>query len=503
MVHRWTLLALGLASLPAAAGTLTVTSTTPARNATNIAGNTTISVTFDRALQTGSVTASSFRVNGRMSGPIPGTRTFSNANQTVTWTGSRPFKAGDLVTVNLANTLTAADASPLRQGGFAFQFTVETGSAQRIFDPVNTYSVRTTPGSGTRLYGASAVDLDMDGWVDLATVNEDSGDVRVLMNSADTTGYDPFLQPPPMIGLGGSPNEAGDFNNDGKPDVATANYAVSTVSILLGDGDGTFAPEQSRSVGSTPHGLAALDVDGDADLDLVTANEGANNLSLLLNNGSGSFGAATNFEGGGSGEYPVAAADMNNDGIFDLVVGTRNDQQVHVLLGNGNGTFTHHSNRAGGGLPWMIQLGDVNGDGNVDVSMANGQSNNGSILLGNGDGTLQAAQTYLNTGHMVATDLGDLDGDGDLDWVLSSFGAGEWYVLVNNGAGAFTLMDTIPATNNASCAFLLDFDDDGDLDVSLFDEIADEIKLLRNRSSLLFGDGFETGNTSAWTLTQP
>ncbi len=498
------LLGLVLAS-PALAGTLTVTSTTPARNANNVSTSTTIALTFNLPLQTSSITASSFRVWGKWSGPRSGAFAFTNGNQTLTFTPSRPFSAGEIVYYLLATTVTAADTSPLRSGGYAFQFTTVVAPSELDLVEIDTVSVRTTPGEGTRLYGGSGADFDNDGWLDYVGANEDSGDLRVLMNRDDGSGlYHPFLQPPTDIDLGPSPNEVADYDNDGFQDVATANYSPSTVSVVLGHGDGTFGPQQSIPVGTTPHGLATLDVDGDGDLDLITANESANNMSRMLNNGSGVFGAASSFEGGGNGEYPVTAGDMNNDGLMDLVLGTRNDSQIHILTGNGNGTFTHASNRSAGGLTWMVAVGDVNGDGNLDVASANSQSNNGSILLGNGDGTLDAAVTVSTSGHMVATDLGDLDGDGDLDWVLSSFGGGRWHVYTNNGSGTFTEVEEIFATSNASCATLYDFDNDGDLDMALADEIADEVKLIQNSGGpSIFADGFETGDTAAWSQTVP
>ncbi len=494
---------LALAASAPASGQLAVVATVPARHSGTALPGATISITFDRPLAVGSVSAGSVRAFGRSSGPVAAAFSFSNANATLTLTPSRPFKNGEVVTVNLANSLAAADGSQLRSAGYAFQFLTVAGAAQGVFDEIDTMSVRTTA-AGTRLYGGAAIDLDLDGWTDLATANEDSGDLRILMNRADGSGLYDLLTPPTPIDLGPSPNEAADYDNDGLPDLATANYLPSTVSIVLGNGDGSFAAQQSVSVGATPHGLAALDFDGDGDWDLVTANEGASNLSRLANDGNGVFTALTSFEGGGSGEYPVATGDMNNDGILDLVVGTRNDQQVHVLTGNGDGTFSHVSNRSAGGLTWMIVLGDLNGDGNLDVTSANGQSANGSVLLGNGDATLQPAVVYTFSGHMVATDLGDLDGDGDLDWVTSSFGGGRWHVLRNDGTGSFTQVDQIFASSNASCAVLYDFDNDGDLDMALFDEIADEVKLLRNRGGTsIFADGFETGDTMRWSLTVP
>jgi hypothetical protein len=467
-------------------GDMQVLSTSPLRHRNFVPWTTTVSVTFDRPVQPATVTESTFRVHGRWSGRADGVLEFSNGNRTVTLTPDHSFSGGETVYVNLGHAIVAADGSPLRSAGYAFSFTVAPGlPAARPRGPVSftnigTLIVRSTPNVATRAYGGLGADFDRDGWLDLAVVNELSGDLRVFMNRADGTGlYDPFLQPPTPIGDVASPNEPGDFNNDGFPDAATGNVADSTVSIVLGNGDGTFDPQQVVPVGGSPHGLAVLDADGDGDPDIATANTSGNNVSLILNNGSGVFGPATHFESGGNGEYSLGAGDMNNDGIADLVVGTQSDQMMHVLRGNGNGTFTHVSSRSAGGATWQLALGDVDNDGDLDVATGNGGSGNGAILKGNGDGTLGPAAVVSASGSIVASDLGDLDGDGDLDWVLSSFGASRWFIYRNSG-GTMTFEQQVLAPNAASCSVFLDFDNDHDLDLALVDEVADVVLLLRN-----------------------
>ncbi len=485
--------ALVLAMLPGPASALAVSSITPTPNALNVARSTSITLQFDAPLAPGSITTSSFRVWGQMRGLMSGSTVFSNGNQTLTFTPAQAFFPGEMVSVQLAKTIASTNATTLRQAGYAYQFLTVAGVAANplVLNKIDTVSVRTSASTVT-LYGGAFADMNEDGWVDYMAMNEQSADVRVLLNRADGSGrLGPVLMPPSAVGVFASPSEVADFDNDGQMDLATSNADPSTVSILLGNGNGTFDPQQAVSVGATPHGLAALDVDGDADIDLVVATEGGNTMSMMLNNGSGVFGAATNFDSGGNGEYALAAGDMNGDAIMDLVVGTRNDSQIRVLTGNGNATFTQTSNRPAGGLTWKLVLGDVNGDGDMDVANINSTSNNGSILLGNGDGTLQAATTHPFGGHMVASDLGDLDGDGDLDWVTSSYGAGRWYILTNNGSGSFTQVRELMADNNASCASLYDFDNDGDLDLALADEIADVIQLWQNGVQSTFANGFE------------
>jgi hypothetical protein len=468
---------------PAGAAELNVVNVSPARNSIAPATSS-IRVTFDRAVKRSSVTAARLRVFGRATGTAGGTVTYTNGDTTLTFTPSTAFSAGEIVSVNLAHTLEATDGSLMRSAGHAFQFVVEAEPSLRSFTLVTAMSNRTVPSTNTRIYGAAATDLNEDGYLDLATVNEDSADIRVFLNTADGSGtfLQPFLAPVP-IGVEASPNEMADFDNDGFTDLVVSATSTEDVWILRGNGDGTFATPQSIATGSQPHGVVALDVDGDADWDVVGANVGSNNLALMLNDGNGLLGSPTFFEGGVDGEYGLTTADMNADGIVDLIVAGRNGQHVNVMLGNGDGTFTAAGPaQSSGGLAWVVVAGDIDGDGNVDAAVANSVSGNVAILRGNGDGTLDAPEIIAVGAHVPSVDLGDLDGDGDLDLVLSSFGGGFWRMFVNDGTGAFAFDQEFSAPSNPSCSILYDADNDGDLDMALTDEIADVILLMENES---------------------
>lgn len=461
-------------------GALTVVSFEPARHELNVPVAAPITIHFDQPVMVGSVNVGSFRVFGRWSGAVRGPFSFSNGNQSVTLTPNRPFTAGEIVTVTLSHDLMASDGSPLRAAGYSYQFFTRSRPAPVTFTELDTFT-NITEGQ-TRIYGAAAADLNEDGWMDLTTVNEVSHDLRVFMNMADGTGlFGDVLEPPLPIGVEASPNDTGDFNNDGHADLAVGASSTHNAWFALGAGDGTYmASPQSVAVGNGPHGVAVLDADGDGDPDVATSNTGGGNISLMLNNGSGVFAAAINFDSGGSGEYGLASGDMDNDGIMDLIVGARGDEDVIVMRGNGNGTFTGIETTFAGGSVWMIACGDVNGDGNLDVTCANSGSNNGTILLGDGTGGATLSFTQPTASHVVATDLGDFDGDGDLDWVLSSFGGGEWRLFANNGSGVFSFNQDFEAPSNPSCAIIVDIDNDRDLDLVQSDEIADVIVLQQN-----------------------
>jgi FG-GAP-like repeat len=403
----------------------------------------------------------------------------SNANQTATLTPSRALAVGEVVAVNLSHDIKGADASTLRAAGYATQFSTAVAPGAGSFTEIDTFSNRTGP--QTRIYGAAATDLNGDGWVDLATVNEVSADVRVFLNTADGSGLFGSMLPPEPIGVESSPNEPADFNNDGIADLCTSAADDANVTILLGAGDGTFSSSQTIALGGEPHGIAVLDVDGDGDPDIVDANVGSNNLALLINNGAGVFGSPTYFDGGVDGEYGLASADMNGDSITDLVVGGRNGEEINTMLGNGNGTFSAAGiAEPSGGATWVVVLGDVDGDGALDVAAANDGTANVGILTGKGDGTFNPVVTLATGNHTPSVDLGDLDGDGDLDIIASSFGGGYWRRFENDGSGNFSFVEDFPTPANPSCSILLDFDNDGDLDMALTDEIADVVVLMRN-----------------------
>jgi hypothetical protein len=159
------------------------------------------------------------------------------------------------------------------------------------------------------------------------------------------------------------------------------------VSVLLGNGDGTFAAARSFAAGSRPSSVAVADVNGDGLLDLAVANNifGSGTVSVLLGNGDGTFAAARSFAAG-SRPYSVAVGDVNGDGLLDLAVANYvSSGTVSVLLGNGDGTFrTTHISYVAGGSPSSVAVGDFNGDGWLDAVTANYGSNDVSILLNDG-----------------------------------------------------------------------------------------------------------------------
>ena len=292
---------------------------------------------------------------------------------------------------------------------------------------------------------------------------------------------------------GGSAQQAvtGDFNGDGKLDVAVVNY--SQVEVLLGKGDGTFAPAVLYNAGKEPQAIAAADVNRDGRLDLLVTNFGDNNVSVLIGNGYGTFGPPTNFA---TGTWPsaIAVADFNGDGKLDLAI-TSYENTV-ILLGNGDGTFQTQMPLVGQAL--AICVGDFNGDGFPDIAIAL-YINDVKVFLGNGDGTFQQGTTYSEVPNdLYSISTADLNGDGVLDLVLGTFGG--LSVQLGNGDGTFASPINNDPSVYASRATLVDLNGDGKLDVALASN--DTILTLLGNGDGTFGPAstFE-GGIGSWNIT--
>jgi len=284
------------------------------------------------------------------------------------------------------------------------------------------------------------------------------------------------LSAPSAFGAGTNPDSAavGDFNGDGKMDLAVANEGSDNVSILLGNGDGTFQAAVNYGAGTDPDSVAVGDFRGDGKLDLVVANYYSNNVSVLLGNGDGTFQAAVNY--GVSAPTSVAVGDFNGDGKLDLAVANV-FSEVSVLLGNGDGTFQAAVNYGAGAEPAWVAVGDFNGDGKLDLAVANVDSNNVSILLGNGDGTFKAAVNYGVGTEPVSVAVGDFNGDGKLDLAVANYGSNV-SVLLGNGDSTFQAAVNYGAGAEPACVAVGDFNGDGKLDLAVANVATGNVSVL-------------------------
>ncbi len=294
------------------------------------------------------------------------------------------------------------------------------------------------------------------------------------------------LNPAVNYNVGASPLDvvAGDFNGDGKTDLATIN--ASHLSLVLGNGDGTFQAPQHTSAGSGMRNVAAGHFNGDSLLDLaITSNT---SVTLLLGNGVDGSGnvtfqvARTFSTGTNTSPGAIAVGDLNGDGKLDVAAGQSGGTNVTVLLGSGDGNLKAPGHFAvGGSDPTSIAVGDLNGDGKLDLATSNRWSSNVSVLINNGNdaggnATFQPARNTALNGPGEGVAVGDFNADGKLDLVAtSSFTYWGYYysrvngyvnVLLGNGDGSFAPVRTTWANNTQLGEIATaDFNADGKLDV--------------------------------------
>jgi len=285
------------------------------------------------------------------------------------------------------------------------------------------------------------------------------------------------------VGVGVSPYyvAVADFNGDGKPDLAVVNNcgtdltcaSPGTVSILLGNGDGTFTTKSTPSVDLRPVSAAAGDFNGDGKLDLAVVNncptcEGGS-VSILIGNGDGTFTTGTPVSTGSTPGQAIAA-DFNGDGKLDLAVTSHGNDTVNVFLGNGDATFTFGSALQLSAAPTSLVSGDFNGDGILDLAVALDAPNGGvTILLGNGDGTFTLASSQPFTGLVAPQSVtaGDFNGDGILDLALTDAGSGRLLILQGNGDGTFRNEGGLVTSQYSRFASAADFNGDEKLDLAV------------------------------------
>jgi hypothetical protein len=312
---------------------------------------------------------------------------------------------------------------------------------------------------------------------------------RATLPEAALGGYQPFGLI--TTGAKSGPNDlvAGDFNGDGIPDLAAPDSATGVVAVFLGKGDGTFQPAKftSTGTGSMPLALTVGDFNGDGKLDLAVAlgNQGA--VAILVGNGDGTFEQPRFVAMAGSALYhPVAltVGDFNHDGRLDIAT-VNNTFGASVLLGNGDGTFQPYKLLGSSQGPTWIASGDFNNDGDLDLAVTT-SSNTVDISLGNGDGTFQA-YTSVATGsgtNPQAVAVSDLDDDGNLDLVVACYGANAVGVLLGNGDGTFLPIELYAAGAEPIAVTIGDLNLDGIPDLVVTNLGSDSLSLFQGN-----GDG--------------
>ncbi|MGE3465592.1 MAG: FG-GAP-like repeat-containing protein [Pyrinomonadaceae bacterium] len=365
-------------------------------------------------------------------------------------------------------TVTAHGPGGTASANFDLTVTDPPPCTELEFSPAVTYATDRFPNN------VVIGDFNGDGVQDLVTINAQFGTASILLGNGDGTfaaavnysvASDPF-----SIAVG-------DLNGDGVQDLAVAREQ-SAVLILIGIGDGTFAPYVSYSAPSRPVSVAIADLDGDGDNDLATANVNSDDVSFLPGNGDGTFGAAVKFP---AGDAPgsIVIGDFNGDGDHDLATTNLTSQDISILLGNGNGTFAPATNLPVGAILDELVLGDLNADGVQDLAAVDSDGDTAAVMIGNGDGTFAAPVNYGVGESPESVSIGDLNGDGFQDLVTANFDTDDVSILLGSGDGTFATAVHFVAGDRLRDVAIGDFDGDGDQDLVTANWGAHNVSILR------------------------
>lgn len=243
--------------------------------------------------------------------------------------------------------------------------------------------------TGFQASSVMSSDFNEDGKPDLAVSNWSSANVSVLIGNG-AGGFGPHATYP--TGSNPSHVDAADFNGDGDLDLAVVNISSRTVSVLSGNGLGGFEPKTDLTVEpqTGPRGVTAVDLNNDGNPDIATANEGTNTVSVFLADGSGGFAPRADFPAG-SGSRSVVAADFDHDGNPDLATANFWEGTVAVLLGDGAGAVAPPLAFAPSGNAHWVVTDDFNGDGAADVALTR------PVCNGTGSCPFNKLSVLLNT----------------------------------------------------------------------------------------------------------
>jgi hypothetical protein len=343
---------------------------------------------------------------------------------------------------------------------------------------------RTGTGKYSTTYWVTAGDFNNDGKVDLIT-SESEGTLSLLLGNGDGTFQKPIVTSFEQGRQANASLVVGDFNKDGNLDLALAwfpNLTTSTVLVFLGSGDGTFQTAQSYGLTGLAEILTSGDFNNDGNIDLAVPDASTGIVSFLLGNGDGTFTLATQTALTSVGVSYIASGDFNNDGILDLVTNSNNPvgNSVTVLLGLGNVTFSPGvSYRTGSGPSW-IAVADLNGDGVADLEVADSGGNDLALLTGKGDGTFMPAVNYTAGYDPFGVAIADFNRDGSLDVMVINSSSAATLLLGNKGSLSGARAYGVGTTPYGIAA--ADFDGDGKIDLVTANNQAKDV-------SILLGDG--------------
>lgn len=360
----------------------------------------------------------------------------------------------------------------------------------------------TTLATGNAPDFVTTADLNADNFQDLIVSNFTDNTLSVFLGNGDGTFQNP-ITPPPTTGAGPISIATGTFNSKNNTNVclAVADQTDNTLSILLGNGDGTFTAASGSPIktGKHPTSVVTATLSTGGQLDLLVANQQDNTVSIFMGNGDGTFAPPT-LLATGNAPTGLVVADFNNDGKLDLAVTNQTDNTVSVYLGNGDGTFNKPLSFPTGQAPVYVAAADFNGDNILDLAVANNgagtstlSGNSVSILLGVGNGTFGATTNFPAGNGPTSIAIADFAVNGFQDLAVTAQTDNAVALLLGLGDGTFSPpIETPVGTNPVSLATAV-FTASGQPDLAVANNGSNTVSVIINSSAFGSASAASTG----------
>ena len=359
-------------------------------------------------------------------------------------------------------------------------------------------------GSIPQPYSVAAADFTHDNRSDVVVANSGTNDLGVLVGSDNGTFEKEMVY---KIGPNSHPEYVitCDIDQDQQLDIVSVSSKLNSITVMMGQSNGTFANERTYFIGSNSHPSAVVsgDLDNDNWLDLVTANEGTDSVSVLFGFNYPTFQNPVNYSSDDSlGPLGIVVSDFNNDGFPDIATAFYGSRKIGIYLGCGNGSLVLRTAYSLGNnaVPWAITASDLNNDEQVDIVVSDVRTNSIGILLGYGNGSFATARRYPSGGSSpIAVAVGDWNGDNQLDVVVANDQSGNVTVLYGYGDGTFSTVQLLYTTEDfpPDSIVLCDLDNDGVLDLVLPTTLLGDAKIASHYGSRAAGNQVTSRTTAS------